>query len=762
MAATLVECVQHCLVQLAQSPELATCLNDCQHINTTSAAVPNVAANHHGGLSLPVSVILSCLLVPFTGLFAGLTLGLLSLDLTGLRILAHAGEPEERKYAQKIIPVRESGNLLLCTLLLGNTVINSAISILLADITTGFVGLLVSTFVILVFGEIIPQSICTRHGLKIGAQSIWIVKIFIVLLSPIVWPISLVLDCWLGRDIGNVYSQEELKRLIEIHVTDPDAQAESGLTSADQSLIIGAMEYKEKRVKDVMTSLEQCFMLDKSMRLNFQAMLAVYKSGFTRIPVYSGDKQNIEGILYAKDLILIDPDDEVEIGAVLSFRGRNVFHISEDVTLDKVFKVFMTSANHLLIAHRGSFDENASQSEIAAGEVTGLITLEDVIEQLIQAEIVDETDIFEDVDKQVPRRGGTRVDIARYLCLFDHKLKQAHALAQGEMQAIAAFLSHNVDEFAQLAGLEPALKGLISHGEVLEQELGGAEDGSLGKSADASPHRKHDWGGRAFWDLATEGSHPVLYQRNQPTDTFTLILQGRVLIHTGAEGFELELGPWSVLGNKALSQEHYVPDFDAIAIAPFRLLRIRRPAYRAALEATNLHPVIGYQAANRLRSAVDGNGQLRASAAGSDASFPGFDGVSLPSPIKGVSPTRPMAIPPAAGNLPSPTLKRGAARMPISRSSGTLEGYQIPAGSPTRPARHPLEPSPNQQNILAGQAEGAASPGHVALDICQDPWFERPRPAEAGPEGGENADAWESLVSRGVKDNDDQSVFGRL
>lgn len=51
----------------------------------------------------------------------------------------------------------------------------------------------------------------------------------------------------LGRDIGNVYSREELKRLIDIHVTDPDAQAESGLTCADQLLLIGALDYKNKR-----------------------------------------------------------------------------------------------------------------------------------------------------------------------------------------------------------------------------------------------------------------------------------------------------------------------------------------------------------------------------------------------------------------------------------------------------------------------------------------------------------------------------------
>lgn len=67
------------------------------------------------------------------------------------------------------------------------------------------------------------------------------------LLSPVVWPTSVLLDWILGRDIGNVYSREELKRLIDIHTFDPDAQAESGLTRADQRLIIGALDYKTKR-----------------------------------------------------------------------------------------------------------------------------------------------------------------------------------------------------------------------------------------------------------------------------------------------------------------------------------------------------------------------------------------------------------------------------------------------------------------------------------------------------------------------------------
>ena len=59
----------------------------------------------------------------------------------------------------------------------------------------------------------------------------------------------------------------------------------------------------------------------------------------------------------------------------------------------------------------------------------------------------------------------------------------------------------------------------------------------------------------------------------------------------GAEGFELECGPWNCLANKALTQDAYTPDFDAVGVAPLRVLRIRRPAFLAAMEATSLQPV---------------------------------------------------------------------------------------------------------------------------------------------------------------------------
>jgi metal transporter CNNM len=84
----------------------------------------------------------------------------------------------------------------------------------------------------------------------------------------------------------------------------------------------GALEYSNKEVRDVMTPINEVFMLEASTKLTFDAKLEIYKSGYTRIPVYDGtvSKDHVINVLYVKDLILVDPDDEIEVQTVVSFR----------------------------------------------------------------------------------------------------------------------------------------------------------------------------------------------------------------------------------------------------------------------------------------------------------------------------------------------------------------------------------------------------------------------------------------------------------
>jgi hypothetical protein len=106
-----------------------------------------------------LQIALIVVLILLSALFSGLTLGLMSLDKTGLEIIMGGDDPKAAEYARIIYPVREDGNLLLCTLLLGNVMVNSLLSILLAEYTGGLVGLVSSTFLIVIFGEILPQAV---------------------------------------------------------------------------------------------------------------------------------------------------------------------------------------------------------------------------------------------------------------------------------------------------------------------------------------------------------------------------------------------------------------------------------------------------------------------------------------------------------------------------------------------------------------------------------------------------------------------------
>lgn len=87
----------------------------------------------------------------------------MALDRTDLKIYENTGSEKEKRYAKAIIPVRNHGNFLLCTLLLGNVLVNSTLTILLDDLTSGIIAIVGSTVGIVIFGEIIPQVHITCH-----------------------------------------------------------------------------------------------------------------------------------------------------------------------------------------------------------------------------------------------------------------------------------------------------------------------------------------------------------------------------------------------------------------------------------------------------------------------------------------------------------------------------------------------------------------------------------------------------------------------
>ncbi|POM67403.1 Metal transporter, partial [Phytophthora palmivora] len=185
---------------------------------------------------------------------SGLTLGLMSLDKVSLDVIVRAGdrpgatkdEMKKAKAARRILPVRADSNLLLTTLVLTTVAVNSLLSILMADLTSGLVGFFVSTILIVVCGEIIPQSLCSRHALAIGSAFVPVVRVLRLLLYVVAKPVSYVLDHTVGKDVGTMFTKRELQKLVEIHVTQKIMHPEEG------HIVRGAMRYKHKVVSDIM------------------------------------------------------------------------------------------------------------------------------------------------------------------------------------------------------------------------------------------------------------------------------------------------------------------------------------------------------------------------------------------------------------------------------------------------------------------------------------------------------------------------------
>ncbi|RKP08575.1 hypothetical protein THASP1DRAFT_6021, partial [Thamnocephalis sphaerospora] len=301
-------------------------------------------------------------LVLFGGLIAGLTLGLMSLNGTSLHILANSGDEKQRKWARRIQPIRANGHLLLVTLLLTNTLINEALPIVMHSIVGGGIAaVIVSTGLIFVFGEIIPQSVCARHGLRIGAFFAWPVRILIWSMYWIAYPISKLLDWMLGEEHEVVYRRAELKELVAFH---SDMQ-HGDLTQDEVTIIRGALDMQGKQAGSIMT-LEDTFAISVDACLDRVLLTQIVETGHSRIPVYEGRRENIIGILLSKALILLDPDDATPVSSV---NLNYVTKVSVHAPAFDLLNAFQEGNSHMAVVENGQ------------GMTVGVITLEDVIEE---------------------------------------------------------------------------------------------------------------------------------------------------------------------------------------------------------------------------------------------------------------------------------------------------------------------------------------------------------------------------------------------
>lgn len=322
-----------------------------------------------------IDYLIVAILLVFSALFSGLTLGLMSLNAAELKRKMSMGDKE----AEKVYSVRRQGNLLLTTLLIGNVAINSTLAIFLGSIATGVMAGFVATGLIVVFGEITPQAIFSRYALSLGAKMVWFVKIFIFITYPISWPIAWVLNKALGEELATIYSKRELMKIIEEH----EDTEHSDVDEDEERIIKGALTFSNMLVKDVMTPRTVVEMFEASKKIDAKFLSSFKKSSHTRIPIYKDDPDNVVGMLYLSQLL-----GEGVIGKTIgSIADKEVHFVDEDRKLDDVFNTFLRTRRHLFVV-RNEFNV-----------LVGVIALEDILEEIIKTEIMDEADKHQDMRK---------------------------------------------------------------------------------------------------------------------------------------------------------------------------------------------------------------------------------------------------------------------------------------------------------------------------------------------------------------------------
>lgn len=468
-------------------------------------------------------IVIACLLM-LSGLFSGLNLGLMSLDKNELQVIMRQGNEREKRYARAIDPVRRRGNYLLCSILFSNVLVNSTIAVLLEELTSGIVAVMTSTIFIVMFGEILPQAFCSRHGLAVGAKTVGLTYLCMILTWPLSYPVSRCLDWALGEEIGHVYDRDRLMEFIRI------TQEFTELKPEEVNIISGAMQLKHVPISNIMTKIEDVYMLDLNSCLDFDTIQAIIEKGYSRIPVHEpGDKKNIVALLFAKDLALLDPDDKTPVQTMISFYNHPIMYVFEDTTLDIALNEFKTGKSHMAIVQK--IIDDGEKDPVY--EITGIVTLEDVIEEIMQMEINDETDTLSDNRRKRRRKEAqVRKDFSHFTNLGAGD-SSFNVVTPQLCLAAYQYLATTVEPFTPKYLSDSILKRLLSQ--------------------------------KIYYKVRMDDTQAQkrLYTVGEPSDYFVMILEGRVHVVCGRENLVFDGGPFSFFGKAALtaSDSFIVNDF---------------------------------------------------------------------------------------------------------------------------------------------------------------------------------------------------------
>lgn len=362
-----------------------------------------------------LNLMISAVLVLLGGCFAGLTIGLMGQDEVYLKVMATSGDAHERKHARKVLELIGKGkHWVLITLLLSNVITNETLPIVLDNcLGGGWPAVVASTALIVIFGEIIPQSICVRYGLEVGSYCSPFVLLLMYLMYPIAYPIAVLLDNILGEDHGTVYKKSGLKTLVTLHRT----MGVERLNQDEVTIISAVLDLKEKSVSTIMTPMDRVFTMSAETILDEKTVEDIFNAGFSRIPIHlPNEPNNFIGMLLVRVLISYDPEDALPVA---SFPLATLPETGIDTSCLNILNYFQEGKSHMIVVSDHPGEPYGA---------LGVLTLEDVIEELIGEEIVDESDVYIDINKNIKRTQPGPLS-KRNLTGFLHNLYQRSSQA---------------------------------------------------------------------------------------------------------------------------------------------------------------------------------------------------------------------------------------------------------------------------------------------------------------------------------------------
>ena len=323
------------------------------------------------------SGILACLLLVVSGFASGSEIAFFSLSPSDLNKL----EESDDKRDQQIMELRHDSERTLATILITNNLVNVTIIMLCNYFFAHFIDFgnavwlqflvitVLLTFLLLLFGEIIPKVYCGQHALAVCRSLAGSIMVLRKLFRPLATVLirSGALAGKVVQTENHVLSVDDLEQALEL--------TDKAELKDEQNMLEGIVRFGDETAKEIMTSRQD--VVDLDFRSPFPEVLrCIVENNYSRIPVYQNSIDNVRGILYIKDLL-------PHLGKPASFRWQSLirppYFVPETKKIDDLLREFQANKVHIAIV----VDE--------FGGTSGLVTLEDILEEIV-GEINDEYD----------------------------------------------------------------------------------------------------------------------------------------------------------------------------------------------------------------------------------------------------------------------------------------------------------------------------------------------------------------------------------